>query len=1171
MFKFKMSEKGKMMAQEPIETVYDDFNQKIIHDERRLMRSRKFAPLFWTQFFAAFNDNFIKTTLTFLITAVVVYNSDQQTIQTQQTLIALASAVFFFPFLALSATGGQLADRFDKAKLTRYLKLLEIGTAAIAAVALYFSSITTMMVALFLFGVGSALFGPVKYAILPEQLPRSTLPRANAWIEAATFIAILLGTIAAGIVFSRHSNNHILPALVILSFSVISWLASCMIPETGAADPHLVVNRNIVRANISLIRELWQDKRLFTVALMVSWFWFISSVLFTVIADLLPILGGYQLGLVFYLVIVAVAVALGSAIAAWLSAGRIVLLQSVVGTAICGLTMFDLSHAIFELPHVTVIENFSTFLATPGVIRIAIDLAVIAITGAFLVVPGFAALQAWAQKERRARVIAANNILNSLFMVIGALIMAGLTKAHIADLGDIVFWLGVLCLIATALMFKFLPTNAFRDFVSILFRAFFRLEVKGMENFKDAGDAPILALNHVSFLDGLLALAICETTSFRNPAFAIHSDVARRWWVRPFLSLINAFPMDPTRPLAARRLIREVQKGYPLVIFPEGRITVTGRLMKVYDGAAMVADKTKAKVVPIKIDGLEKTFFSRLSGVQIRRQLFPKVRVTITEPVELNIDPHLKSRARREVAGNELYSIMSDLVFKTSGKDGTVIEELIKAGHSYGMSRSIIEDPLNGSMRYGTMLTAIRALATKLSPKTEGENIIGLMLPNSTVAAVSFFALQSAGKAPAMLNFSMGFATMEAAVRTTGLKTIVTARAFLRQARLEDIAQKLEKAGTRMLYLEDIKKEISLAGKIIALLCRSQPVKKGVSPFSPAAVLFTSGSEGTPKGVVLSHTNMLANSAQAAARVDFNTSDKVFNVLPMFHSFGLTAATVLPLVYGVPVYFYPSPLHYRVVPEAVYSSNATIIFGTDTFLNGYARNAHPYDLRSIRYCFAGAEPVKAATRELMMNKFGIRIFEGYGVTECSPVIALNTPIYNKPGSVGKVMPSIETRLEKVEGVNEGGRLFVKGPNIMMGYLYVDNPGVIHAPDDGWHDTGDIVTIDENGFVTILGRAKRFAKIGGEMVSLAAVEALAAQCWPDILCAVVSIADARKGEKLALVSEDKIVTRSDFLKFAREKGVAEISIPSIVIHAELPLLATGKINYPALKKLVEETA
>jgi acyl-[acyl-carrier-protein]-phospholipid O-acyltransferase / long-chain-fatty-acid--[acyl-carrier-protein] ligase len=258
------------------------------------------------------------------------------------------------------------------------------------------------------------------------------------------------------------------------------------------------------------------------------------------------------------------------------------------------------------------------------------------------------------------------------------------------------------------------------------------------------------------------------------------------------------------------------------------------------------------------------------------------------------------------------------------------------------------------------------------------------------------------------------------------------------------------------------------------------------------------------------------------------------------------------------------------VAELIYAVNATIMFGTDTFLAGYARVAHPYDFRSLRYILAGAEPVKEATRRTYMEKFGLRILEGYGVTETAPALALNTPMFNKFGTVGRVLPGMEARLEKVEGVEEGGRLYVRGPNVMLGYLKVDNPGVLEPPAEGWHDTGDIVSIDEQGFLTIKGRAKRFAKVAGEMISLAAVEALASELWPDALSAVVAVPDLRKGERLILLTQQKDATRGDFQMFAKAKHASDLMMPSDVwVLDKLPLLGSGKVDMMAAQKLVQE--
>jgi acyl-[acyl-carrier-protein]-phospholipid O-acyltransferase/long-chain-fatty-acid--[acyl-carrier-protein] ligase len=573
-------------------------------------------------------------------------------------------------------------------------------------------------------------------------------------------------------------------------------------------------------------------------------------------------------------------------------------------------------------------------------------------------------------------------------------------------------------------------------------------------------------------------------------------------------------------------------------------------------------------VVPVRIEGLEQTPFSRLSKEQMHRRWFPKVKVTILEPVKLSVDPDLKGRRRRQVAGAKLYEVMSNLIFRTTSTDRTIFEAVVEAAKKQGAGRTAIEDPLTGKLSYRRLLMGAAILGGKLMPLADEGRPLGIMLPNANGGVVTFLAVQSAGRVPAMINFSAGPTNIIAACKAAELSTVVTSRSFVEKGRLQPIIDAL-KAHVGIVYLEDVRETISSVDKIRGLLNHNKPLVAR-KPDDWAVVLFTSGSEGTPKGVVLSHRNMLANAAQASARVDVGRTDLLFNVLPMFHSFGLTVGTVLPLVLGVPIYLYPSPLHYRTIPELIYSTGATLLFGTDTFLAGYARSANAYDFRSLRYVLAGAEPVKEATRLVYLEKFGLRILEGYGVTETAPALALNTPMFNKFGTVGRLLPGMEARLEKVDGVEEGGRLFVKGPNVMLGYLRVEHPGVLEEPPEGWHDTGDIVTIDTEGYIAIKGRAKRFAKIGGEMISLAAVEMLASELWPDAPSAVTSVPDPRKGERLILVTQEQGATRSAIMAHAREKGASELMVPAeVVVVDKLPLLGAGKVDNLAVTAMVRD--
>ncbi len=1125
-------------------------------ETQSLLLSRRFAPLFWCQFFSAFSDNFLKNALVFLILFKIGGSS-------ADSLITLAAAVFIAPYFFLSAFGGEMADRYDKAVVAQRLKLCEIGIALIAILGFVLHSVPILFVALFGFGVIGSLFGPIKYGILPDLLPRSELPAANALVEGATFLAILLGTIVGGMA-AKGGGDPASFAGLMLVFALLCWLSSLFIPRVGSGAPDLKISVNIVSSTARLLEHLRSDRRLWWGALVTSWFWLVGAVVMSLLPPLVKtVLGGTEEVVTAFLAVFAIAVAVGSGLAAFLSAGRIVILPTLVGAVLLAIFAIDLGWATLGAPLALAPKGVGDMFSSGLGLRVLIDLAGLAIAGGLYIVPTFAAVQAWAGADKRARIIAGVNVLNAAFMVAGTIVVAALQVFGVTT--PMLFILIGLCTaVGAVLIAKTMPANAMMDFLSIVFRALYRVEVHGVEHLLNAGQNPIIALNHVSFLDAALAMSLLP----KDPIFAIDSAMAKNWWVKPFLRFTRAMPLDPTKPMGTRTLINAVKGGEPLIIFPEGRITVTGSLMKVYDGAGLIADKTGAPVVPVRLAGLEYTPFTRLSRAQVRRRWFPKVTVTVLEPVKLEVDPALKGKHRRLAAGAALHEIMSNLVYRTTSIERTVPDALIEAATIHGMGRVAVEDPVAGALSYRKLLMGARILGEKLMPLAPVGKPIGLMLPNANGAAVTLMALMSAGRVPAMINFTAGVANVLAACKAAQLDTILTSRAFIERGKLDALIAGIEKQ-IKIVYLDDIRPTITLTDKLRGFWnCKKVLVPR--DPGDWAAILFTSGSEGTPKGVVLSHRNMLANAAQAAASIDFGRQDKVFNVLPVFHSFGLTVGLVLPLVSGVPIYLYPSPLHYRTVPELVYGVNATILFGTDTFLNGYARAAHAYDFRSLRYILAGAEPVKDSTRRVYLEKFGLRILEGYGVTETAPALALNTPMFNKFGTVGRLLPGMEARLDKVEGVDEGGRLSVKGPNVMLGYLRVENPGVLDPPAGGWHDTGDIVTIDKQGFVTIKGRAKRFAKIAGEMISFAAVEALAGELWPDAISAVGSVPDARKGERLIMVTQQKGATRPEFQAFARAHGASELMTPAEIVYVEkLPLLGTGKIDNMAVTRLIKE--
>ena len=1122
-----------------------------------LMSSRRFAPLFWAQFCAALNDNVLKNALVIML----LYGA---TTGHGDALVTVAGAVFIFPFFILSGLGGELADKFVKSVVARRIKFAEIFAAGFACAGFFLHSIPLLFVALGLFGMCAALFGPVKYAMLPDQLSVGELATGNALVEGATFLAILIGTIAGGLLVSSSTHMGWVTSAIML-LALLSWGFASRIPHTTPSAADLAITTNPWTSTIRLLKSLYAEQRLWDGMVIVSWFWLAGAVVLSLLPALVKdIVGGTEAVVTLCLAIFAIGIAAGSLFAAQLSHVRPNLALVPIGAIVMGLSGLDIAWAI---GHATTGSGITpaAFAASFSGLRMIADFAIFAFGGGLFVVPSFAAVQAWSAPSERARVIAAGNILQAGFMVVGSLFVALLQAAGLS-----IAWIFVgLALASFGSVFFVLGKwgkEGVRDFGALLFRAMFRVEVRGIENLPAPGTRMLITPNHVSLIDGPLVHATLPIEA----SFAVDTGIAKAWWAKPFLQQIRHYTMDPSKPLAARDLIKLVAAGEPVVIFPEGRITVSGSLMKVYDGTAMIADKADAVVVPVRIEGAQRSCLSYLKNGEIKRSLFPKVTISILPPVKLPVDPSLRGKARRNAAGAALQDVMIDAMVKNSMLEQTLFQGLAHAYRDRDTGKPIIQDALGTSLTYRKLILGAQVLSRKLERDTSvGENV-GVLLPNSAGVAVVFMALQTIGRVPAMLNFSAGPSNVQAAMKAAQVKTVLTSKSFIEKGKLDKLIAAIANEA-KIVYLEDVRAGIGLADKVAGLLAGVEP-RVAREANDPAVVLFTSGSEGTPKGVVLSHRNILANAAQALARVDANGNDKVFNVLPVFHSFGLTGGMMMPLLAGIPIFMYPTPLHYRIVPELIYQTGATILFGTDTFLTGYARSAHAYDFRTLRLVLAGAEAVKDRTRQIYMERYGIRILEGYGVTETAPVLAMNTPMANRPGTVGRLSPLMEARLDPVPGIEEGGRLSVRGPNVMLGYLRTENPGVLEPLAEGWHDTGDIVAIDTAGFITIKGRAKRFAKIAGEMVSLSVVETMASALWPQAVSVAVSIPDDRKGERIVLLTTQKDADRAAMQRQAKATGAAELAVPAdIRVVDKVPLLGSGKTDYVAATALAKEMA
>ncbi|MDR1085102.1 MAG: MFS transporter [Deltaproteobacteria bacterium] len=1129
---------------------------------RPILTKPAFWPLFGTMSLGAFNDNcFRQALIAGLAFGTLGLETGSLTSEAKSILGSLAMSLLIIPFFLFSSLAGELADRYRKSTLVKLTKIFELVCILLAGYFFLTGQIYPLLVMLFFMGTQSAFFGPLKYGLLPEILTPKELLAGNGLVSGSTFIAIILGTMAGSFAVTQTGGLAILlPITLVLAAALGVYLAFKQ-PTSELGDSFLKIDPLIWRSTYAIIKSVRDQRKIWLSILAISWFWSMGSIILTQ----LPVLTNTVMGATpavntFMVTMFAVGVAVGSLLVQTLNQGRITAVLVPITSVFLTLFMALLAWSSAALPLAEPGQvTLTVFLTKWPYVRLALCALAVSVAGGLFVVPLNALIQHSAKSNQRARVIAANNIINSIFIVTGSLLVMLMIKLNMS-IAQVFMMVTVSALIVTVMTLLFLPESTLITMARFIMWAIYRPKIKGLENFDALGDKKIiLTPNHTSFFDVALLVAYIP----RRLTFAIDTNWSKVWWVKIFTSFFETIPINPGSPMSTRDLINAVTDGQTLVIFPEGRMTTTDSVMKIHEGPGLIAAKCRMPIMPIIFEGPQYSWFGRLRKIFRNRPRRFDVSMTIFPARVLGYDlrPGERKQAFRKRLAEEIYETLVQAKFQAQDYRQNLWKALLTAAKNFGPKRLIIEDLNRKPVSYGTLIKMSRIIGRFLAKKTGPKEKVGVLLPNTVPLTAVIFGLWAGGRVPVILNYTQGRGHLKSAIETAEVKTLVTSSKFLKATTHNWL---LEEMKLQFVILEDLKP--SLWDKITGLLWSGQPAPAD----TPATVVFTSGSEDHPKGVALSHQNLLANILQAKSVVEVNIDDILFNSMPAFHAFGLNVGCILPLILGIRSFSYLSPLHVKIVPELIYDTKASIIIGSDTFASAWSRNAHSYDFHTAKFVLLGAEKVQPRTMEYYFHHLNLRLFEGYGVTEASPILAVGTPMRVRDGSVGRLLPGLEYRLKPVPGLASGGCLEVRGPNIMMGYIRATNPGVIAPLTDGWYNTGDIVEIDDDGFVWIKGRYKRFAKISGEMISLGAIEDIAAQLWPSEKTAVLSFPDEAKGEKLILISKSHSPDLSALRQAVRDKGLSELSCPKVYLTLpDIPLNPLGKIDLMKLTQTAEE--
>ena len=1120
---------------------------------------RGFWSLIATQFQTAFNDNALK----FLVIYIVVSMDFPR--KQRDLLVLIVGALFALPFIFFSMTGGYFADRYSKRSVTIGTKLLELGVMAFFIVGLALRNVPIECAGVFLISSEAALFGPSKYGLLPELLPESRLSWGNGIIELGTFLASVGAMMAAGLLADRYHGREAVAGFMLFVFTCFGLATSFGISRVPPADPRRTFRWNPLGDLGTQLKTIRADRVLGWAVLGNTYLFFLAGLLQLVIViyghDVLHIDDTHT---AYLQAAIGLGIGLGSAAAGYLSGGKIE--YGLIPLGAVGMTVFG---ALLYSPR-------------PALWVAGTHLALLGFFGGLFAVPLGALIQHRPRPEHKGGVIAAANLLSfvGIFIAAGAYYLFS-SVFHQTARG--IFLDGaILTLVTTAYSIYLLPDSLLRFVLWAATHSVYRIRVEGRENIPERGGA-LFVCNHMSFVDACLLVASTD----RPIRFLMYKGIYDLPHVKPFAKILRAIPISselrPREMLHSLRTASDaIRAGEVVCIFAEGQITRIGQMLPFRRGMERIMRGVDAPIVPVNLDGVWGSIFSFDRGRFLWK--FPR---TIPYPVTVSFGKPMPPTATPFDVRRAVQELQTEAYRHRKKHLRTLHRSLIRTAHHHPF-RFAMGDKRRPRMKWGSALLTAIFLARRLSRAWAGQEMVGILLPPSVPGALVNFAATLSGKVPVNLNYTVSDEALSSCAAQCRLETVITTKPLLARIPL--------KVPGKTILLEEVAAAPSFGERAIALLMWFLPswwLEPALSGGRTrklddlATIIFSSGSTGEPKGVMLTHYNIASNIEQMAQTFMLGRKDSLLGVLPFFHSFGFTVTLWLPAVLGVGAAYHPSPLDLAAISELVRDYRLTFLMATPTFLQAYMRRCSPEDFGSLEFVLVGAEKLPEWLALAFEDRFGIKPLEGYGATECSPTVAVNTRDFRAPGfrqvggkrgRIGHPLPGISVRIvdpETREPVPVGtpGLLIVRGPNVMLGYLGKPEK-TAEVLQEGWYVTGDIASEDEDGFLTITDRLSRFSKIGGEMVPHIKIEEqlhLIAGVTEQTFV-VTAVPDGKKGERLVVLH----LLKKEELKFVLEK-LPEAGLPNLwtprpsqfFMVEKLPHLGTGKLDLRRIRELALE--